>query len=52
MISSRILQLSSNEEIFQMEAPTNNAALKNAGFNEIIEFIKDKLSAKENNRKK
>ena len=35
-----------------MEAPTYNAALKNAGFNEKIEFVKDKLPAKKKNRKR
>ena len=52
MISSRISKLSSNEEIFKMEAPTYNAALKNAGFNEKIEFVKDKSPAKRKNRKR
>ena len=34
MISSRISQLSSNEELFEMEAPTYNMALKNAGYSD------------------
>ena len=39
MISRRVSDLSSSEEIFNQVAPTYNAGLKNAGFDEEIEYI-------------
>ena len=39
MISRRVSDLSSSEEIFNQVAPTYNTGLKNAGFDEEIEYI-------------
>ena len=46
MISKRISLLSSSEEIFNMEAPIYNQALKTAGYREKIQYFPD-----ENHRK-
>ena len=51
MISNRISDLSSNEEIFNSVAPIYNQALKNSGFNEEIEFSKDRPRRRTRNRK-
>ena len=42
MISDRISDLSSTEEIFNSVAPLYNSALRNSGFNESIQFTKDR----------
>ena len=47
MISRRISDLSSSEEIFNQAAPIYNQALRNSGFDEAIKF-----SRKENNNKR
>ena len=47
MISRRISDLSSNEEIFNQAAPIYNQALKNSGFDESIKFSKKQANSKE-----
>lgn len=51
MISNRISDLSSSEEIFNSVAPIYNQALRNSGFNEEIVFSKDRQRKRTRNRK-
>ena len=51
MISNRISDLSSSEEIFKSVAPIYNQALKNSGFTEEIKFSKDRQRRRTRKRK-
>ena len=51
MISDRISDLSSNEDIFNAVAPLYNSALRNSGFNENIKFTKDRPRRRNRKRK-
>merc|ERR1719422_2180163 len=51
MISNRISDLSSSEEIFKSVAPLYNQALKNSGFTEEIKFSKDRQRRRTRKRK-
>ena len=52
MISRRISDLSSNEEIFNQAAPIYNQGLKNSGFDESIKFSKKQANSKRNRTRK
>ena len=52
MISDRISDLSSNEDIFNAVAPLYNSALRNSGFNENIKFTKDRPRRRNRKRKR
>ena len=51
MISDRISDLSSNEEVFNSVAPLYNSALRNSGFNENIKFTKNRQKRRTRKRK-